>query len=298
LRVSFEASAKHQIEKAKKEITRSASVETKKLNNALASAKKQMSTVVSTNQKQQQKIENLERQLASKTTPQHEGLADEKILMAALKKEYPKDNFLNTGKGGDIVHEVNEGQKTIGVIVYECKRVSHWSNGHVEQTAQARLQRQADYGVLVTNAMKKGTSGMFVQKGIVVIHTGGVLALVAILRENLVTVARLRLSKIEREEAVKLTMGYIQGSEFKNSMEVVVRKAVEMAEDLKKEQQDHMKTWLKRYEGLKAVYVNAAGVRSKTQVLLTGKTAKQLETEDVRAFPSLEGNPPKLLSKD
>jgi hypothetical protein len=139
---------------------------------------------------------------------------------------------------------------------------------------------------------------MFVQKGIGVIHTGGVLALVAILRENLVTVARLRLSKIEREEAVKLTMGYIQGSEFKNSMEVVVRKAVEMAEDLKKEQQDHMKTWLKRYEGLKAVYVNAAGVRSKTQVLLTGKTAKQLETEDVRAFPSLEGNPPKLLSKD
>jgi hypothetical protein len=287
LRVNLEAAAKKQVEKATKEVEVRAKRETKVLSLALRSAKTQMSSVVQNNQKQQVKIENLERQLASKTTPQHEGLADEKTLMAALQKEHPRDRFQNTGKGGDILQEVIEGGKIAGVIIYECKRVSHWSNGHVEQAAAARIQRKADFAVLVTNATKKGTTGFFIQKGVVVIHTGGALALASILRSNLVAVAQLKLNRAEKEKAVQVTMAYLQGSEFGNAMDVVIRKSLEMADDMKKEQREHLNAWAKRHEGLKTVYVSASGVQLRTRLALVGKEFTN-EKVAIAPFPPAE----------
>ena len=60
------------------------------------------------------------------------------------------------------------------------------------------------------------------------------MALSAILREQIVNIAQLKLTKSQREEAIEKTMEYLQGAEFKNSLELIIRKTVEMYEDLKK----------------------------------------------------------------
>jgi hypothetical protein len=249
--------------------------------------RKQMSTLQQQNQKQQVRISNLETQLQNQTTPQLEGLLYEDKLIEALQKDFPHDKFVHTGKGGDILHHVTLQKNEVGLIVYECKRVGHWQSAHAEQAYAAKIQRKADYAVLVTNAAKKGAGGFFIEKGVIVVSPGGILALAAILREQIIQIAQLKLTKSQREEAIEKTMEYLHGAEFKNSLELVIRKTVEMYEDLKKECHDHVKGWKKRYESLKSVYTNTAQVQGKTTALISGKHDPFKEILTVQPFPAL-----------
>jgi len=286
-------------ELAKKQVaiaTSKKEAEIKRVNHTLEAAKKQMSTLqinsqrqLQINQKQQQKISDLEKQLKDKTTPQLEGLLYEDQLLEALKKEFPEDKFEHTGKGGDIIQAIILDNKPVGTIVFECKRVGQWQMAHAEQAANAKIQRKADYALLVTNASKKGGEGFFVEKGVIVVHPGGVLAITRILREQILTIAQMKLTQAQREEAIEKVFEYLQGAEFKNSIDIVIRKTIEMYEDLKKECQDHVKVWKKRYETLKIVHSNSAGVKVKTTALIAGKAiqAKELVIQEFPALPDL-----------
>jgi len=253
----------------------------------IEATRQQMSTLQAQNMKQQNRIKNLEIQLKNQTTPQLEGLLYEDKILEALRNEFPKDKFDHTGKGGDILQHVMVDKEVVGLIVYECKRVSHWQSGHAEQAYAAKIQRKADYAVLVTNAPKKGTHGFFVEKGAIVINPGGVIAIAGILREQIVRIAQLKLTHAQKEEAIEKTLEYLQGAEFKNGLEVVIRKTVEMYDDLKKECQDHVRMWKKRHESLKGVYHNATHVQAKTAALIAGKTDESQRAIEIKPFPAL-----------
>ena len=218
-------------ETIKKQIERATSKTQKSLIQAtrtIESTKKQMGTLQKQSLKQQEKIKNLETQLKNQTTPQIEGLLYEGTLLDVLKKEFPSDRFDHPGKGGDIIQYIIHKNQESGMIVYECKRVSQWQTAHLEQAAKAKLQRNADYAILVTNMSKKGAIGVYIQRGVIVVPPGGVIAMASILREQIIRIAQLKLSSDEREKAIKKTLEYLQGPEFKNSMEVIIRKTEEM----------------------------------------------------------------------
>ena len=283
LRAKMQQSIKEQIAKA----TLKSQDNLIRMNRTLESTRKQMSTLQIQNLKQQDRIKNLETQLKNQTTPQLEGLLYEDKLIEALQKDYPGDKFDHTGKGGDILHHIIHDKQTAGLIVYECKKVSCWQNAHVEQAYSARIQRKADYAILVTSATKKGASGFFIEKGVIVVSPGGVLALAAILREQIIRIAQLKLTKSQREEARERTMEYLQGAEFKNAIDLIIRKTVEMYEELKKECHDHVKGWKKRYDCLKSVYVNSSQVQTKTTPLISGKIDVLKEAVSMQPFPAL-----------
>lgn len=265
--------------KAQNELTRS-----RQTNEAI---RKQMSSLQNYSQKQQQRIVNLEKQLKNQTTPQLEGLLYEDKLLEALKKEFPGDKFEHPGKKGDLLHYIIQNKKECGLVVYECKNVLHWQASHVEQTARAKLQRKADYAILVTNAVKKGSGGFFVQKGVIVIHPGGVIALARIIREQIINISQLKLSVAQRGEAVRKTLAYLQGAEFKNALEVVIGKTIEMYEDLKKECKDHVRNWKNRYDSLKTVYFSSTQVQEKTKALISGKPERIKDEIQIAPFPAL-----------
>ena len=157
-------------ESVKKEVEKATANTQKNLFRAtqtIEATRKQMLTLRAQNVKQQDRIRNLETQLQNQTTPQLEGLLYEDKLMEALKKDFPQDKFTHTGKGGDILHEIMLEQAASGVIIYECKRVSQWNSGHVEQAFNAKIQRKADFAILVTNAAKKGSGGFFIERGVI-----------------------------------------------------------------------------------------------------------------------------------
>lgn len=283
LRGKMQESIKKEVEKATTKTQKSLFRATQTID----ATRKQMVTLQAQNSKQQDRITNLETQLKNQTTPQLEGLLYEDKLMEALQKEFPKDKFTHTGKGGDILHEVIFEKAVRGVIIYECKRVGHWNSKHAEQAFNARVQRKADYAILVTNAAKKGTSGFFIEKNVIVVNPGGVLAIANILRDQIVRMAQLKLTQAQKDEAVEKTLQYLQGAEFKNALETVIRKTVEMYEDLKKECHDHVKTWKKRHESLKSVYIHTAQVQTKTTALISGKADTVKEALDIQPFPAL-----------
>ncbi len=239
---------------------------------------------------QTRQIRELEKQLRRQTTPQIEGLLSEDILLKELKKRFPQDKFLHTGKGGDILHELMQNGQPAGLIVYECKRVKHYSASHVQQTLDAKKKRKADFALLVTNAMKKGTQGFFTERGVVIVHPAGLLPFVSILRGQMMHIAEMKLGQRERDKAIKMTLEYLEGPQFANSMDAIVEESIKLYRDLLDEVEKHIATWKRRYSSYNKVHEEALSVKGTSKALLSGEPEykQQIQTD---AFPALPDMP-------
>ncbi|MDD4878465.1 MAG: hypothetical protein PHO02_05520 [Candidatus Nanoarchaeia archaeon] len=290
LKKKMSLSIKDEVTKAKtkfeKVFKNKADLRILKLERSRNAAFKQMGTLQKHSFAQQKKIQELENQLAKETTPQIEGLLYEDKLLSALKKEFKEDLFEHTGKGGDIIHTIIHKESVAGIIAYECKRVSHFQTAHIKQTAEAKVKRKADYGVLVTNAPKKGKGQFFIESGILIVHPAAVLYLAQLLRKQLISIADMKLSKAQRDEAVKQTIEYLEGAEFKNGIELIIQETIQLYEELKHEIQNHAKSWKKRYESYKHVYESTSAIKDKTMNLLSGKKQHLISKEEYPELPS------------
>ncbi len=205
-------------------------------------------------QQREAKIKYLEEQLKQNQTPSELGLLNEKEMLKVLQEKFPNDKFFHTGKGEDIVHHVVSENKVVGILVYELKKVSNFSNKHIVQTAEAKQQRNADYAVLVTNAKRtKNDFGFSTTKGIIIVHPAGAVTLISILREHLLMVSKLNLSNKQRDETTKAVLEYIQSPTFKNGIESIITNTEELYGSLRKEVKEHVHIWqdrIKRYNDI------------------------------------------------
>jgi len=230
-------------------------------------------------QKREAKIQQLQEQLQKNKTPSELGFANEKDMLRALQEKFPLDRFDHTGKGGDIVHYIKDGGKEAGIIVYELKRVSNFSNSHIQQTLVAKQTRNADYAILVTNAKRsKNDFGFSVTKGVIIIHPAGAMTIIAILREQLITISTLKLSNKQREEATRAVLDYIHSPAFKNSIESIIDNTIELYDSMKKEVKDHISTWKDRLNRYNNINVKAIAIENRVIKLIApnGKARKRL----------------------
>ena len=240
-------------------------------------------------EKSNSKIKLLEEQLKKNQTPQMLGLLNESEFLAKLKQEFPHDEFIHTGKGGDIVHKIIEKGKTVGTIVYELKKVSHFNKDHITQTFEAQQKREADYGILVTNAKRnKEDMGFSTVKGVIIIHPAGALVLIGILRQQLIQISRLKLSQEERNKAIKLVLDYVQGATFKNSIESIIEDTKELYENMSKEVKEHIKTWNLRIHKYKNINFKANDIQSNVVQLLSTDKKEQKKIEQKKDIESID----------
>ena len=232
-------------------------------------------------------IKRLEKQLEEKATPQIEGLLYEKELMKQLQKRFKYDKFVNTGKGGDIVQNVVNNKESVGTMVYECKRVKNYVSKYVKQIYDAQHKRKAEFGVLVTNAMKKGTSGFFVEKGVIIVHSTGVLYVASILRKQIVQISDMKLGQTERENAIKNILTYLESSEFTNSVGSIIQDSVSLYNELVNEVKRHYKAWKERYSLYSRINSEANAIQGNTKALLSGKIMEEKKTSMLPALVEL-----------
>ncbi len=230
-------------------------------------------------------IADLKDQLKKGTTPQVEGLLDEVRFSSLLKEAFPEDKIDHTGKGGDVLQHVRLNGRALATIVYECKRVPKLLPAHVHQTKRAVLQRNARFGVLVTAGTKRGRFGFWEDRGVFVVHPLGATSFAGVLRDSVIELARMQLTRKEREVAARQKFEYHSGAEFRNSMHNVLEKAVELRDMLYKEAKQHHSLWKKRYEYYKSIYESTSGVRHKFYRIL--ETRKQLPGS-LKALPPAE----------
>ena len=282
MKESSKVVAKRERERAKSEVEQ----RYRKLRYTFDSTLRQMATKSRTIKEQQGEIAELQRQLKRQTTPSVEGLLYEATLLQQLRKKFPDDRYLHTGKGGDILHSIVQNGKEVGRIVYECKRVKNYSVSHVVQTWEAKEKRKADFGILVTNAMKRGTQGFFAEKGVMIVHPAGVLSLVAVLRGQVVQIADMKLGQLQKDEAIRLTVEYLEGPEFSNSMEGIVEESISLYDDLKEEMKRHFLTWKKRYQSYAKIHSEASRVKDTTNAAMKGQVEREKVLEPLR-YPEL-----------
>ena len=235
---------------------------------------KRTDSLTKTTVEQQKKIEDLQNQLKKQTTPQVEGLLYEDKLLEALKNEFPDDKFQHTGKGGDIIQSVIYKNNPVGTIVYECKKVLKFSSSHITQAAKAKRQRAADFAILVTNATKKGYSGFTIEKGVIIIHPAGVLSIAKLLRERIIQIANLNISKAQKNKVIQEMVKYMESAQFKNSLENIIQIVKEEYEDLEKEVKEHCKRWVKKKDAYFNIYKEIVEVKQKTLDSITGEKSK------------------------
>ena len=237
---------------------------------------------------QAQQIKELRRELERQTTPQMEGLLNEDNLTRQLKKRFPTDKFIQTRKGGDILQSIIRKGEQVGIMVYECKRVRRYSPSHVKQTAEAKEKRNADFAILVTNAMKKGTQGFFTERGVMVVHVAGVLPLATMLRDQVIRIAELKLGQLQRRKAVKLVLEYLEGPDFTNSLDAIIGETITLYNDLKEEVKKHVISWKKRYDSYKKVHEQTLAVKGTSKALLSGEPRPEsLRGEPLPALPEM-----------
>lgn len=216
------------------------------------------------------------RQREKGTTPQTEGLEFEEKLAARLRREFPGDQIVEKGKGGDVLHTVMFNKRSVGIIIYECKRTPSIQGQHVAQTRRAKQSREADFAVLVTTGKKKGFSGFAQMDNVSVVSPLAVIALVSLLREHLIEMARLKITKEKRAVLAQQLMQYIDSPQFKNPIEEVAQRTSKLQEMVRKEAGDHLRTWNERLAHYLTIHWNASQVQGNIRLVLHGEQPKPI----------------------
>ena len=153
-------------------------------------------------QKLQAKLQDMQRQLEKKSA--HElGEGSEIDLYEQLRAAFDGDRIQRVGKGvngADVIHEVIHNGKVCGKIVYDAKNRNAWQNEFVSKLRADKIAQAADHAILSSNKFPKDTAHVHYQDGVIVAQPARVVAIVHLLRDQIVRMHELRISKEGREQ--------------------------------------------------------------------------------------------------
>jgi hypothetical protein len=152
------------------------------------------------NQKLEERVQQLQRQLQEK--PAHElGEGAEIDLFEELRRAFPGDLITRVNKGvagADIIHKIIMNRKECGTIIYDSKNRAIWQNRYTTKLRQNQISARADYAILSTPVFPGRTKQLHVQDDVICLNPARVIAMVTILRKEIVKSHVLRLSDEER----------------------------------------------------------------------------------------------------
>ena len=205
--------------------------------------------------KLQSELADMQRKLEGKTA--HElGEGSEIDLFEQLRETFPGDRIQRVPKGvngADVIHEVVHNGKPCGKIIYDAKNRDAWQNGFASKLKLDKLAQAADHAILSSNKFPKDKSQVHCQDGIIVANPARVLAIVEILRDQLVRMLELRVSNEERGSKTVELYAFITSENFKQLVEQVEAQAVKMLDLDAKEQEAHRRVWDQRGKLIRSV---------------------------------------------
>lgn len=99
----------------------------------------------------------------------------------------------------------------------------------------------------------------------------------------------MKFGQAQRDKAIKLTLEYLEGPEFANSMDAVIEESFVLYKELMDEVEKHKAFWKRRYSSYSKICEQASTVKSTTHALLRGEPEykKLIQTESLPALPEL-----------
>jgi hypothetical protein len=205
--------------------------------------------------KLQSELADMQRKLEGKSA--HElGEGSEVDLFEQLRTAFEGDRIQRVPKGvngADVIHEVVHNNKVCGKIIYDAKNRDAWQNGFATKLRADKLAQGADHAILSSNKFPKDKSQIHPQDGVIVANPARVLAIAEILRDQIVRMHELRISKEEREEKTVALYAFITSEPFKQLVEQVEAQAGKMLDLDTKEQEAHRRIWDQRGKLIRSV---------------------------------------------
>jgi hypothetical protein len=200
-------------------------------------------------------LADMQRKLEGKTA--HElGEGSEIDLFDALRAAFETDRIQRVPKGvngADVIHEVIHNGRVCGKIIYDAKNRDAWQNGFAIKLKADKLAQGADFAILSSNKFPKDKAHVHNQDGVIVASPARVLAIVEILRDQLVRMLELRVSNEARGTKMEDLYAFITSEHCRQLIEQVEAQAGKMLELDGKEQEAHRRLWDQRKKLINSV---------------------------------------------
>lgn len=232
----------------------------------------------------QKKIQELQKQLKEGKTPQIAGFDYEKEVERMLSETFPEDEIKSTGKRGDVIQVVVLNKIQIGTILYECKKTEKYSNEFIKEIKRHQEVARADHAVVITHATKENKSKFFIEEGVIVIDPLGLLDIAFLLRNTLLDIHKMKLTKDQADQKGREILRYMQSGEFKKNMVDNLDKAKTAYNLLIKEIKTHKQNWEERIKIYSAIHQNTQNVRLAIGEIITGQA---LSPSEMQGFPKI-----------
>jgi hypothetical protein len=205
--------------------------------------------------KLQTELQDMQRKLEGKSA--HElGEGSEVDLYQELRAAFEFDRIQRVAKGvngADVIQEVVHNGKVCGKIIFDAKNRDAWQNAFASKLKADKLAQGADHAILSSNKFPRDKSQIHCQDGVIVANPMRVLAIVEILRDQLVRMHELRVSNEQRGSKTVELYAFITSEQFKQLVEHVEAQAGKMLDLDTKEQEAHRRVWDQRNKLIRAV---------------------------------------------
>jgi hypothetical protein len=199
-------------------------------------------------------------QKADQGSMQLQGEVQEIAIEQYLKSKFPLDTIEEVKKGArgaDCIQVVNTYSKqNCGSIYYESKRTKTFQADWIGKFKSDMLEKAADIGVLVTDAMPPEMN-MFGQKeGIWICSFSEFKALCVVLRETIIQVSNALSSQENKGDKMLMLYNFLTSNEFRLQIEAIVEGFNQMRDDLEKEKKAVIGLWKRREKQIEKVSLN------------------------------------------
>jgi hypothetical protein len=177
------------------------------------------------------------------------GEGSEVDLFEQLRAAFDGDRIVRVGKGvngADVIHEVIHNGRVCGKIVYDAKNRNAWQNEFVVKLRADKITQAADHAILSSNKFPKDKAQVHYQDGVIVAQPARVVAIVQMLRDQVVRMHELRVSKEGREQKSMALYAFITSEHCRQLIDQVETQAGRMLDLDSKEQEAHRRLWDQR----------------------------------------------------
>ena len=191
---------------------------------------------------------------------QLQGEVQELAIEEWLSVQFPLDTIEEIKKGargGDCIQIVNtRSRQNCGKIYYESKRTKDFQSNWIEKFKTDMREKNADIGVLVTEAMPSDLDRMGIKDGIWVCSYEEFKGLCAVLRESIIQLSLVASVQENKGDKMHMLYDFLTSNTFRMQVEAIVEGFSSMKEALESEKRAMQRIWKEREKQIEKVITN------------------------------------------
>jgi hypothetical protein len=191
---------------------------------------------------------------------QLQGEVQELAVEEWLSSQFPLDTIDEIKKGargGDCIQVVHtRTRQNCGRIYYESKRTKEFSSGWIEKFKADMREKEADIGVLVTEAMPSGMERVGQIDGVWICTFAEFKGLAGVLRETVIQLSSALSTQENKGDKMVMLYDYLSSTTFRMQVEAIVEGFSSMKNALESEKRSMQRIWKEREKQIDKVITN------------------------------------------